>query len=89
MKRYLSIVSFLLSLVALVISLRLFSNLGIYVDEHNTSPNIVLGGEFWLLADWLRLFILALLTVCSGLQLFPGRKTDQESTDHSNRCRMR
>ena len=74
MKKYLSAIIFILSLIALVISLRLFSNLGIYVDEHNTSPSVVLGGDFYLLTNWLRLLLLALITACSGLQLFLGRK---------------
>ena len=73
MKKYLSAIIFILSLIALVISLRLFSNLGIYVDEHNTSPSVVLGGDFYLLTNWLRLLLLALITACSGLQLFLGR----------------
>ena len=73
MKKYLSAIIFILSLIALVISLRLFSNLGIYVDEHNTSPSVVLGGDFYLFTNWLRLLILALITAGSGLQLFLER----------------
>lgn len=46
---------FMLSLICLLISLKLFWNMGIYVDEFNTSPDIVLGGDLWLVADWLRL----------------------------------
>ncbi|MBQ2770241.1 MAG: hypothetical protein IJF41_03285 [Clostridia bacterium] len=76
MKKYLAAIIFILSLIALVISLRLFSNLGIYVDEHNTSPSVVLGGDFYLLANWLRLLLLALITAGSGLQLFLERNKE-------------
>ena len=76
MKKYLATIIFILSLIALVISLRLFSNLGIYVDEHNTSPSVVLGGDFYLFTNWLRLLILALITAGSGLQLFLERNKE-------------
>ena len=76
MKKYLSAIIFILSLIALVISLILFLNLGIYVDEHNTSPSVVLGGDFYLLANWLRLLLLALITAGSGLQLFLERNKE-------------
>lgn len=76
MKKYLSAIIFILSLIALVISLRLFSNLGIYVDEHNTSPSVVLGGDFYLFTNWLRLLLLALITAGSGLQLFLERNKE-------------
>ena len=76
MKKYLAAIIFILSLIALVISLRLFWNLGIYVDEHNTSPSAVLGGDFYMFANWLRLLILALITAGSGLQLFLERNKE-------------
>ena len=61
---------FLCGLAALVISLKLLWNLGIYVDAHNTSPAAVFGGEFWNLMNWLRLFLLAGITLISGSRLF-------------------
>lgn len=57
---------FLLCSLALVISLFLALNMGLYVDEHNTSPSAVLGGDFYLGAYWLRLLFLLLMT---GLSL--------------------
>lgn len=61
---------FLLSTVSLMISVRLFYNMGIYVDEYGTSPDIVSGGNFWLMMDWLRLFTLGILSIVSFLKLF-------------------
>ncbi len=58
---------FVLSVTSLVISLKLFYNMGIYVDEYGTSPDIVSGGDFWLYMDWLRLFLLAAVTLLSGI----------------------
>lgn len=65
---------FLLSLISLIISMKLFWNMGVYVDEFNTSPDIVLGGSFWLYMDWLRLVALGIITVISGLNLVSKKK---------------
>lgn len=70
MKKKLNIVIFIGSLIALLISIKLFWNMGIFVDEFNTSPDVVCGGEFWLYMDWLRLFVLAIITILSGINLF-------------------
>lgn len=69
-KQKLSITVFLLSLFSLLISLKLFWNLGNFVDEFGLSPNIVNGGDFWLTMDWLRLLLLLLLCVISGISIF-------------------
>ena len=61
---------FLLSSITLAISLKLFWNLGLYVDAYNTSPSVVLGGDFWLHMTWLRLLLLAVVVVLSALKLF-------------------
>lgn len=58
------------SLVCLIISYKLFLNLGIYVDEYNTSPDVVFGGEFWLYMNWLKLGLSMLICVLSGINLF-------------------
>lgn len=61
---------FVLSITALIISLKLFWNMGIYVDEYNTSPSIICGGDFWLYMDWLRLASLSIVSIISGIKLF-------------------
>ncbi|MGG4264261.1 hypothetical protein [Peribacillus simplex] len=53
-KRKLSITVFLLSLSSLLISLKLFWNLGIFVDEYGLNADIVNGGDLLLTMDWLR-----------------------------------
>lgn len=65
---------FILSAISLFISVQLFYNLGIYVDEYGTSPNIVNGGDFWLVMDWLRLLLLFILTIVSGIKLLYKKK---------------
>ena len=65
---------FLLSLISLIISLKLLWNMGIYVDEFNTSPDVVLGGNLWLYMDWLRLGFSALICLLSGINLFAEKK---------------
>jgi hypothetical protein len=73
-KRKLSITVFLLSLFSLLISLKLFWNLGIFVDEYGLSPDIVNGGDFWLAMDWLRLLLLLLLCAVSGISIFRAKQ---------------
>ena len=73
-KRRLSIIVFSLSLFSLIISLKLFWNLGIFVDEYGLSPDIVDGGDFWLTMDWLRLLLLLLLCVVSGISIFSAKQ---------------
>lgn len=38
------------------------------------SPNIVNGGDFWLAMDWLRLLLLLLLCVVSGISIFSAKQ---------------
>ena len=69
-----NLILFILSSISLIISVKLFWNMGIYVDEYNTSPNIVYGSDFWLLMSWLRLFILGVLTLIFLIKLFDQEK---------------
>lgn len=70
----LNIVIFVLSLFSLVISLRLFWNKAIYADEYNASPVLMSGGTFWLYMDWMRLALLFVICVISGLKLLKSSK---------------
>lgn len=63
------IVLFILSFASLIISLKLFWNLGIFVDEYNLSPEVVNGGGFWLTMDWMRLVLLFVLCVITGMEI--------------------
>ncbi len=60
---------FLLCLACLVISLMLLWNLGVFCDEHNTTPAQVCGGTAMLTLYWLRLLFLSAATVFSGVGL--------------------
>ena len=68
-KKGLNITIFVISAICLFISIRLFWNMGIFVDEDNTSPDVVYGGEFWLHMSWLRLGLSALLCLLTGMNL--------------------
>ncbi|MDD4237875.1 MAG: hypothetical protein PHT62_04910, partial [Desulfotomaculaceae bacterium] len=72
--RGLNIIIFVLSLISLVISLKLFWNLGVYVDEYGSSAVLVNGGEFWLSMNWLRLGLLLVLCIISGFKLIKHSK---------------
>lgn len=72
----LSIGIFILSIISLLISLKLFYNMGVYVDDYNTSPDIICGGKFWLYMDWLRLGISAIICVLVGINIF-SRKNEK------------
>lgn len=67
--KILNISIFILNVICLLISLKLFWNIAIYVDEFNTSPDVVLGGSLWLTMDWIRLGALILLCILSGIRL--------------------
>lgn len=47
---------------------------GIYVDEHNTTASVVCGGDFWPMADWLRLVLSGFMTILSGGMLLRSGK---------------
>lgn len=66
-------ISFVISLIIFVITIGLFWNMGVYVDEANISPSNVYGGVFWLNMSWLRLFLSFILTVILGNLLFVDR----------------
>lgn len=68
--KFLNISIFVLSLICLLISLKLFWNMGVYVDEFNTSPDVVLGGNLWLIMDWIRLGASVVICILSGINLF-------------------
>lgn len=74
MKRAVSILIFILSFSSLLISIKLFWNMGIFVDHYNLTPSIVMGGDFWLCMDWFRLELLILLTIVSGISIFVQSK---------------
>jgi uncharacterized membrane protein len=68
---------FIFSLMALLISMKLFWNMGVFVDEFNTSPDVVLGGDFWLLMEWLKFGLLFVVTILSGISLIWGHKPNK------------
>lgn len=73
-KRTTRLILFLCSAAALVISARLFWNMGVYVDMAGETPAAVSGGGFWLAMDWLRLFLLLAMTVLTGAELWKEDK---------------
>lgn len=73
-KKRFSVITFVLSFLSLIISLKLFWNLAVFADENNSSPATINGGEFWLIMDWFRLLLLLLLCVVSVINIFQGEK---------------
>lgn len=67
------IIIFLMSLICLLISMRLFWNLGIFVDENNLTPAAVYGGEFWSLMNWSNMGIVAVICILSGIGILLDR----------------
>lgn len=75
MKRKLAtLILFICSLLIFIISVNLFSQTGIYADEHNTTASAVCGGDFWLMTDWLRLILSGFMTMLSGGMLLRSGK---------------
>lgn len=67
-------VIFVLSLISLFISLKIFWNIAIYVDDFGASPTDIYGGDLWLYMAWLPLGLLFVICVISGLKLFKRSK---------------
>lgn len=42
--KIMSVINIILQIVCLLISMKLFWNTAVFVDEHNLSPDLVLGG---------------------------------------------
>lgn len=61
---------FAVSFVTFLISVKLFWNMGVYVDEAGTSPYKVCGGDFWLYMDWLRLLLLLTISAITFKNIF-------------------
>lgn len=70
MKKLISILIFILSAFSLFISVKLFYNMGLFVDAYNTTPAAVCGGELWSVMDWVRLALNALICVLSLVNIF-------------------
>ena len=67
------VILFVVSFLTFLISVKLFWNMGVYVDEAGTSPDKVCGGDFWLYMDWLRLLLLLAISAIT----FKNRKKKQ------------
>ena len=67
--KYLNLSILILSMICLIISIKIFYNLGVYVDEYNTSPSVVFGGDMWVYTQWISLGINAIICVLSGIGL--------------------
>ena len=74
--KIMDIVLFLLSGVAMFISLGLFMNMALYVSNYQYNGNIflVVGGRFWLNMIWLELPVLFFLTLFLGIRLIRNKK---------------
>ena len=69
MKKILNIAIFIFSAVSMIISIQLFLKMGVYMDEYNTSIDIVYGGIPYVYMDWLRLGMSGLICLISGINL--------------------
>lgn len=64
-QRWINIAVPVFAVVILVTTVLLFWNLGVFVDEFNTSPAIVYGSDFGVRLDWLRIPLAGILCVFS------------------------
>lgn len=70
MKKIISILLVIISIASLFISIKLFWNTGIFVDEYNLNPSIVNGGQIWSSMDWIRLLLLAIMSILAIINLY-------------------
>jgi len=74
---------FILALLSLLVSMVLFYNTGIYLDESGASAEDLHGGKWGLALAWMRLLILFVLTLASGIALH--NESFKESKLNNNR----
>jgi len=75
-KRGVNIGIFVLCLLSLVISLRLFWSIAEYADEYGSSPVLITGGWFWNYMDWILQGLLLILCIISGFKLITHSKKE-------------
>lgn len=68
--RYVDFIIFIFSAASLLISVKLFWNMGVYIDAYGVSADIISGGQFWASMDLLRVLMLGALFIFSLLRLF-------------------
>lgn len=71
--KVLNLIIFICALIVLCTSLKIFYNIGIFVDEYGITPSEVYGSDFMLMTAWLRLALIAVITLISGIGLFVKR----------------
>lgn len=74
MKKIISILLVIISIASLFISIKLFWNTAIFVDEYNLTPSIVNGGQFWSSMDWIRLLLLAIMSILCIINLYLNKR---------------
>ena len=74
MKKIISVLLVIISIASLFISIKLFWNTAIFVDEYNLTPSIVNGGQFWSSMDWIRLLLLAIMSILCIINLYLNKR---------------
>ncbi|MBQ8474729.1 MAG: hypothetical protein IJ499_03595 [Clostridia bacterium] len=70
MKKAINVMIFVLSVVCLAITAALFQNTAVFCDEFNTTPANVFGGMAGLVGNWVKMMLLAVLSVVSAINVF-------------------
>ena len=68
---------FLFSLASLIISMKVFYNQAIFVDEHDLGMGAIFGGDLWLYLIWIRFLLLAAACAISFFNILKRAKRDQ------------
>lgn len=70
MKRIFKVVLFIILLICLLITLRLFAIGGVVADENNLGGAELYGGSVGLAMAWVRMLLLLIGTILSFLHIF-------------------
>lgn len=60
-KKILNLILLFISAVCFAMDSKLIYNMGYFCDEHNFSPDVIYGGEFYLLLSWAEWALLAII----------------------------
>lgn len=63
------IIIFVISAVCFSVRTKLIYNTGYFCDEHNLSPDIIYGGNFYSILDWIEWGLLLIICLISLISL--------------------
>lgn len=68
-KKLCRIIMFINGIICFLIYIRLFYNVFVFCDQNNSSPQIVYGGNQYLILSWINIGMLLVLCICLFIKI--------------------